>query len=152
MATLYSTRELKHEYCQVTTKTISRKSAKSFNYIFIFTLTELDYKIAVYLHEHTLWFVNNSVVLCMYRFQSQSQYTITNTTVRQIKSVIFTTCCFHVDHVHFPNKQVSENKDLLECAPMPNVMVALPNIGAAHCSTPQFGWRQLLDCRHSAVQ
>ena len=25
----------------------------------------------------------------------------------------------------------------LECAPMPNVMVALPNIGGALCSTPQ---------------
>jgi len=29
---------------------------------------------------------------------------------------------------------------------MPNVMVAMPNIGGALCSTPQkFGWRQLLD-------
>ena len=25
----------------------------------------------------------------------------------------------------------------LECGPMPNVMVALPNIVGAHCSTPQ---------------
>jgi len=25
----------------------------------------------------------------------------------------------------------------LECGPMPNVMVALPNIGGALCSTPQ---------------
>jgi len=25
----------------------------------------------------------------------------------------------------------------LECGPMPNVMVALPNIGGAICSTPQ---------------
>ena len=30
---------------------------------------------------------------------------------------------------------------------MPNVMVALPNIGGAFCSTPQFRWRPLLDCR-----
>ena len=30
---------------------------------------------------------------------------------------------------------------------MPNVMVALPNIGGALCSTPQFGWRPLLECR-----
>jgi len=28
-------------------------------------------------------------------------------------------------------------KDKLECGPMPNVMVALPNIGGAFCSTPQ---------------
>jgi len=27
--------------------------------------------------------------------------------------------------------------DELECGPMPNVMVALPNIGGALCSTPQ---------------
>jgi len=27
----------------------------------------------------------------------------------------------------------------LECGPMPNVMAALPNIGGALCSTPQFG-------------
>jgi len=32
---------------------------------------------------------------------------------------------------------------------MPNVMVALPNIGGALCSTPQFGWRPLLDCRRA---
>jgi len=28
-------------------------------------------------------------------------------------------------------------KKELECGPMPNVMVALPNIGGALCSTPQ---------------
>jgi len=26
---------------------------------------------------------------------------------------------------------------------MPNVMAALPNTGGTHCSTSQFGWRQL---------
>jgi len=30
-----------------------------------------------------------------------------------------------------------KNKTKLECGPMPNVMVALPNIGGALCSTPQ---------------
>ena len=29
---------------------------------------------------------------------------------------------------------------------MPNLMVALPNVGGALCSTPQFGWRPLLEC------
>jgi len=29
---------------------------------------------------------------------------------------------------------------------MPNVMVALPNIGGALCSTPQFGWCTLPEC------
>jgi len=56
----------------------------------------------------------------------------------------------HLFHIH--NKQhllcISGNfhairswqsKDMmkLECGPMPNVMVALPNIGGALCSTPQ---------------
>ena len=36
---------------------------------------------------------------------------------------------------------------LLECGPMPNVMVALPNISGALCWTPQsLGWRPLLQC------
>jgi len=30
-----------------------------------------------------------------------------------------------------------ENHYKLECGPMPNLMVALPNIGGALCSTPQ---------------
>jgi len=32
-----------------------------------------------------------------------------------------------------------KKKKELECGPMPNVMVALLNIGGALCSTPQFG-------------
>jgi len=32
---------------------------------------------------------------------------------------------------------IAQNKHKLECEPMPNVMVALPNIGGALCSTPQ---------------
>jgi len=28
-------------------------------------------------------------------------------------------------------------EEKLECGPMPNLMVALPNIGGALCSTPQ---------------
>jgi len=30
-----------------------------------------------------------------------------------------------------------QNLTLLECGPMPNVMVVLPNIGGALCSMPQ---------------
>jgi len=30
-----------------------------------------------------------------------------------------------------------EFQQILECGPMPNLMVALPNIGGAFCSTPQ---------------
>jgi len=31
----------------------------------------------------------------------------------------------------------TDTKNKLECGPMPNLMVALPNIGGALCSTPQ---------------
>ena len=43
--------------------------------------------------------------------------------------------------------RLCKGKKKLECGPMPNVMVALPNTGGALCSTPQFGWRPLLECR-----
>jgi len=47
--------------------------------------------------------------------------------------------------VHFLAKAISQtimatlhaNDVMLECGPMPNLMVALPNIGGALCSTPQ---------------
>jgi len=35
------------------------------------------------------------------------------------------------------NKEEEEEEEELECGPMPNLMVALPNIGDALCSTPQ---------------
>jgi len=34
-------------------------------------------------------------------------------------------------------KEERRNSTILECGPMPNLMVALPNIGGALCSTPQ---------------
>jgi len=34
-------------------------------------------------------------------------------------------------------KKEERNRMKLECGPMPNLMVALPNIGGALCSTPQ---------------
>jgi len=37
----------------------------------------------------------------------------------------------------------NQNRQKLECGPMPNLMVALPNIGGALCSTPQ----SLVDAR-----
>ena len=51
----------------------------------------------------------------------------------------------HVSSVNFVWCEQTFNK--LECGPMPNVMAALPNIGGALCSMPQFGWRPLLECR-----
>ena len=38
-------------------------------------------------------------------------------------------------HLYLPTSLLNANQ--LECGPMPNVMVALPNIGGALCSTPQ---------------
>jgi len=49
----------------------------------------------------------------------------------------------HLDHhlyitvMHALEPQDIEEVRKLECGPMPNVMVALPNIGGALCSTPQ---------------
>jgi len=39
--------------------------------------------------------------------------------------------------VTFYGIQCNNNKQKLECGPMPNVMAALPNIAGALCSTPQ---------------
>ena len=40
---------------------------------------------------------------------------------------------------HTKKQTVTDSKNIekLQCGPMPNVMVALPNIGGALCSTPQ---------------
>ena len=46
--------------------------------------------------------------------------------------------------LHSVTHKLSTN---LKCGPILNVMAALPNIGGALCSTPQFGWRPLLECR-----
>jgi len=47
------------------------------------------------------------------------------------------------------NNRERGTDDKLECGPMPNVMVAAPNIGGALCSTPQ----SLADAHYwSAVQ
>ena len=40
-----------------------------------------------------------------------------------------------------------KTKKTKKSGPMPNVMAALPTTGGALCSTPQFGWRLLLECR-----
>jgi len=39
--------------------------------------------------------------------------------------------------IHHIGRHTYKNRLKLECGPMPNVMVALPNIGGALCSTPQ---------------
>jgi len=45
-------------------------------------------------------------------------------------SCILASCVQHISDMH-------SKFTLLECGPMPNLMVALPNIGGAFCSTPQ---------------
>jgi len=57
----------------------------------------------------------------------------TNTNRRREKS----DAGFGVRRFHAPNLIMSKNKNKLECGPMPNLMVALPNIGGALCSMPQ---------------
>ena len=48
-----------------------------------------------------------------------------------------------------PMRASQKISEVLECGPMPNVMVALPNIGGALCSTPQ----SLVDAHYlTAVQ
>jgi len=43
--------------------------------------------------------------------------------------------------------RLGEEKKELECGPMPNVMVALPNIGGTLCSTPQVWVTPTIRCR-----
>ena len=46
--------------------------------------------------------------------------------------------CGSLVDIHCATAEISRGKkEELECGPMPNVMVALPNIGGALCSTPQ---------------
>ena len=52
--------------------------------------------------------------------------------------LIMTTSCTFGQYVLYSfNNEECSNIKILECGPMPNVMVALPNIGGALCSTPQ---------------
>ena len=44
---------------------------------------------------------------------------------------------FHLITVLTVLRKLDRNRKKLECGPMPNVMVTLPNIGGALCSTPQ---------------
>jgi len=45
-------------------------------------------------------------------------------------------CCFALLSKFLLVTLMNRNIQKLECGPMPNVMVALPNIGGALCSTP----------------
>ena len=50
------------------------------------------------------------------------------------------TMCRTMVNIQSPTAEIRQGKkeeEELECGPMPNVMVALPNIGGALCSTPQ---------------
>jgi len=51
------------------------------------------------------------------------------------------------NHFYAVRPGIYRNNAKLECGPMPNVMVALPNTGSALCSTPQ----SLADARYYTV-
>jgi len=53
---------------------------------------------------------------------------------RSILLYVYVYMCINLYTVAFDNCFL---KNKLECGPMPNVMVALPNAGGALCSTPQ---------------
>jgi len=44
-----------------------------------------------------------------------------------------------MEGIHSATDQIrrGKNKEELECGPMPNLMVAMPNVAGALCSTPQ---------------
>ena len=48
--------------------------------------------------------------------------------------------CGSMADIQSPTAEIrrgNKKEEELECGPMPNLMVALPNIGGALCSTPQ---------------
>ena len=45
--------------------------------------------------------------------------------------------CRSMVDIQSPTAEIRRGKKELECGPVPNLMVALPNIGGALCSTPQ---------------
>jgi len=49
--------------------------------------------------------------------------------------LLSTNRCYWSDK--YPQEARHQPINQLECGPMPNVMVALPNVGGALCSTPQ---------------
>jgi len=71
--------------------------------------------------------------------QRPNHYTTRATQVRNVWA--FNVQFYTKRAVSLNDRRSSENEmlkqDQLECGPMPNVMVALPNIGGAFCSTPQ---------------
>jgi len=76
----------------------------------------------------------------------------------QMKYYSATTMCwkrlaYSGDGVGRINSSIQHNTTLkLECGPMPNMMVALPNIGGALCSTPQnlVGAQYRVPCSNAA--
>ena len=72
-----------------------------------------------------------------------------------LSSNTFSTCPDNMVNIQSRTAEIRRGKkeerkkkeEELDCGPMPNVMVALPNKGGAACSTPQFSWCRLLECR-----
>jgi len=53
------------------------------------------------------------------------------------ESMVGRTCETGVLKPRLKQRLMDDNSSELECGPMPNLMVALPNRGGALCSTPQ---------------
>ena len=68
--------------------------------------------------------------------QKRCKKTHENQNLNQLSFLRTFHMCEHIT-VHSYGIQCSIIQSELECGPMPNVMVALPNIGGALCSTPQ---------------
>ena len=68
-----------------------------------------------------------SITFCCRLFQTSMRRSFSSSTLFIWHS--YTLCCITRYHQRFYNPLV--------CGPMPNVMVALPNIGSALCPTPQ---------------
>jgi len=60
--------------------------------------------------------------------------------IESVANDVINVSLFAHDKIALKTQNVNNRRqdiDKLECGPMPNLMVALPNIGGALCSTPQ---------------
>jgi len=73
---------------------------------------------------------NSPLTVNVTQFDSTRHYNFRPRTETRLTEACLWAACM-------PPLQSSERKIKLECGPMPNLMVALPNIGGALCSTPQ---------------
>jgi len=71
----------------------------------------------------------------LYKYGCYISFVIFRTTTHTVIHHLFILLCSRLKACDNVNNSIWQ--DLLECGPMPNLMVALPNIGGALCSMPQ---------------